>query len=155
MSCRAACAFETELMIIDSDLLGTLEVDPSQVFHFPSGLYGFPDSHDFALLPAEQNGLYWLHSTEHSALLFVLVDPFVHFENYAVDLGPAELKALGDPDRSELLVLAIVTLPRTRDEQPTANLQGPIAINLSSRVARQFPLSETEYGLREPFELPG
>src|SRR5690606_40391345 len=96
MSCRAACAFETELMIIDSDLLGTLEIDPSQVFHFPSGLYGFPDSHDFALLPAEQNGLYWLHSTEHSALLFVLVDPFVHFENYAVDLGPAELKALGD-----------------------------------------------------------
>jgi flagellar assembly factor FliW len=141
-------------MIIESDLLGSLEIDPSQVFHFPSGLYGFPDSHHFVLLPAEQNGLYWLQSTEHSTLVFVLVDPFAHFDEYAVDLGPAEMKALGDPTRSDLLVLAIVTLPRTREEPPTANLQGPIALNLGSRVAGQFPLSDTEYELRAPFALP-
>ncbi|MEX0912438.1 MAG: flagellar assembly protein FliW [Gemmatimonadota bacterium] len=141
-------------MIVASDLLGPLEVEPSEIFRFPGGLFGFPDSRDFLLLPAELDGLYWLQSTEHSPLAFVMVDPFRFFEEYAVDLPDSELRDLGNPDRSELLVLAIVTLPRTQEDGPTANLQGPVAINLASHLGKQIPIADTDYELRAPFRFP-
>ena len=63
MSAAAACLnpYSTK-MIVKSDLLGSLEIEETDVFHFPTGLFGFPDSRDFVLLPVESSGLYWLQS---------------------------------------------------------------------------------------------
>ena len=139
-------------MNVPSQLLGELTVEPDEVFHFPSGLFGFPDSRDFVLLPAEQEGFFWLQSTEHAALAFLLADPFRFFEGYAVVVGQNERGDLRDPERAELLVLVIVTLPRKRGDRPTANLQGPIALNLRARLARQLPVADGEFGVREEFD---
>lgn len=139
-------------MIVPSQLLGELTVDPDELFHFPAGLFGFPDSRDFVLLPAEQEGYFWLQSTAHAALAFLLADPFHFFDGYAVEIGTKERRDLGDPGREELLVLAIVTLPRKPDGRPTANLQGPIALNLHARLARQLPVADGAFGVREEFD---
>lgn len=140
-------------MNVPSQLLGELTIDPDDVFRFPAGLFGFPDARDFVLLPAEQEGLFWLQSTEFAALAFLLADPFRFFEGYAVELGPNERRDLGDPEREELLVLAIVTLPRAPGGRPTANLQGPITLNLHARLGRQLPIAEGEFGVREEFDV--
>lgn len=140
-------------MQLHSDLLGSLAVEPSQVFRFPAGLFGFPAARDFVLLPAEQEGLYWLQSMEHTALAFVLVDPFVFFDGYEVEIPDSDLRDIGAPERPDLLILAVVTLPRTPDASPTANLQGPIAINLRERMAKQIPLADSQYDVRSPFQL--
>jgi len=141
-------------MIVESSILGPLTIAEEEILRFPSGLFGLPDSRSFVLLPAEREGLYWLQSVEHAALAFVLVDPFLAFEGYSLELSPADLAELdGADDPAGIAILAIVTLPRTRDEQPTANLQGPVALNLAARTGKQVAIQDGDFGIRCPFDL--
>jgi flagellar assembly factor FliW len=140
-------------MIIQSDLLGSLEVEPDSVFEFNQGLFGFPAVRSFVLASAERSGLYWLQSAEHSALTFLVVDPFLYFGDYVVDLGDADLKDLGVENPDEVSILAIVTLPSSRNETVTANLQGPLALNMRTHVGKQVVHQEPDYGTRCPFKL--
>lgn len=141
------------VMIVRSDLLGSLEMRPEEVLEFSAGLFGFPECRSFVLVPAERDGLYWLQSTDHSTLSFLLADPFLFYDGYAVELSPQDLEMLRAQDPTDVLILAIVTLPRSRDELPTANLQGPLAINMRGQVALQLALVEGEFGLRCPLRL--
>jgi flagellar assembly factor FliW len=153
MSAGTTAVTNRDMPRIQSDLLGPLEIEPADVVHFAEGLFGFPDSRDYVLLPTERPGLYWLQSAEHSALAFLLVDPFPLFDGYAVDIGEADLRQLGGAAEADLIVLAIVTLPRDPAERPTANLQGPLAIDLRLRTAKQLAVGESAFGVRCPFDL--
>ena len=77
-----------------SDAPSTFTVD----VHFAQGLFGFPECRDFALIAAPRPGYYWLQSREFPTLAFLLVDPFLHFDEYAVDLGEGDSAALGAGD---------------------------------------------------------
>ncbi len=135
---------------IASDILGTLTVEQSTVLTFPRGLLGFPECRSFVLLPSERTHVYWLQSVDYSSLAFLLVDPFVFFEGYTLDLGATDLHAAA-PD--EVSVLAIVTLPGGPGELPTANLQGPVVIHTRLGEGCQVVLAESSYGIRESFKL--
>lgn len=138
---------------VRSDLLGELTVPPEQVVAFPQGLFGFPECRDFALVPAERDALFWLQSTEHPTLAFLLADPFEFFAGYGVDVPPADLADLRAKEAADVALLAIVTLPGARGAKPTANLQGPVAINLKSRLGRQLAIEKSEFGVRCEFEI--
>ena len=140
-------------VIVDSQLLGPLTVSENEIFFFPSGLFGFPECRSFVMVPAERTGFYWLQSVEHSALAFMLVDPFLFFEGYAVDLGFSERADLVVENADDAAVLAIVTLPRSASEPATVNLQGPIALNLHARRGKQLVLQDNEYGVRCALDL--
>jgi flagellar assembly factor FliW len=156
MTANAALAETAPIpMFVESDLLGTLEVEASDVLSFASGLFGFPEAHDFVLLPASRESLYWLQSTEHSALTFLLVDPFVTFEEYGVELGAGDRRDLQIASESRVAILAIVRLPGAPGEPARANLQGPLAFNLDARRAKQLAIAESDYGVACEFELPG
>ncbi len=135
---------------IASELLGALEIPEDSVLDFPQGIFGFPEAKGFVVLPAERDGFYWLQSLEFSALTFLAIDPFVHIPDFSVELNDDELGPLGPAEPTDMVVLAIVTLPRTPDAQPTANLQGPVAINVARRVGRQLVIQDSEYGTRHP-----
>jgi flagellar assembly factor FliW len=153
----AAAMIESEATerVVDSALLGHLTVPETQVFTFDQGLLGFPEAKAFALVRAKQEGMFWLQSMDFEALTFLTVDPFRFVEGYAVDLGPSELGDLASDDPSEILVFTILTLPRHRGESATANLQGPVALNLPLRRGRQVVLQDSPHGVRHPVTLPG
>jgi flagellar assembly factor FliW len=153
ISGAATAYLDDELMTISSDLLGPIEVDPDELFEFRQGLFGFPQCHSFGLVGAERTGLYWLQSVEHSALTFLLVDPFIYFPDYAVDLSPLDLRELDVSVASEVLILAIVTLPPARTQLPTANLQGPVALNARTRTAKQLVREDNAQGTRCSFDI--
>jgi flagellar assembly factor FliW len=139
-------------MTVESDLLGKLTVDADAVIRFPEGMLGFPECRSFVLLPAEREHVYWLQSVDYSTLAFVMIDPFVFFEGYGVELADTGLDSK-DVSPSEVSVLAIVTLPQDRTSRPTANLQGPLVINHKARTAHQAVLADGRYGIREEFDL--
>jgi flagellar assembly factor FliW len=153
MSPAALAYAHAATMKIQSDLLGAIDADPEELIHFEEGIFGFPECKHFVLVATERDGMYWLQSADHSTLAFLLVDPFIYYDGYEVDLGAAERKELEVEEAGDIVVLAIVTLPQSRSEQPTANLQGPIAVNMRSRRALQLAIPESRWGMRCPLDL--
>ncbi len=144
---------EPSPLLLESHVLGTLQVREDQCFTFPEGILGFPACKRFALLPAERTGFWWLQSLDCPSLTFLLADPFLFIEGFYVDLNEGDLLPLRATRASELGVLAIVTLPRTPLDPPTANLQGPLVLNPGKRLGRQVVLPHSPYGTRWPLEL--
>lgn len=140
-------------VIVESKLFGPLEVAEDEIFQLAAGLYGFPECRSWVLLSAERDGIYWLQSVEHSTLAFVLLDPFTYFEGYSLALGAADRADLAVNDSADVAILAIVTLPATSGDVPTANLRGPIALNMRARVGQQLALDGTEYDVRAPVDF--
>lgn len=151
----SAAAASAPRLAIASDLLGRLDVAMDDLIDFPEGLFGFPDCRAFVLVPGAREGIYWLQSVEHAPLAFLLVDPFQFVSGYSVDLPPAELMRLGTVHPAEIAVLCIVTLPPRRGEHATANLQGPILLNMRLRRGHQAVFPECGYGMREKVRLLG
>jgi flagellar assembly factor FliW len=141
--------------LVHSELLGTFTIPAGSAIDFPSGLLGFPECHRFALVRAGTDAVYWLQSLDVASLVFLLVDPFMHFADYSVDIPPADAAELSATDPADMAVFAIVTLPEsnTPDARPTANLQGPVAINLRLRRGMQIVCADADYGVRRPFDL--
>lgn len=138
---------------VESDLLGTIAVPAAGVFSFPAGMFGFPECRRFALVGAGREGLFWLQSLDHATLAFLLVDPFAHFADYTVELGAGDRADLAVVDAADVAILSVVTLPQTRSAPPTANLQGPVALNFAARLGRQLALGDSAWGVRCPFSL--
>jgi flagellar assembly factor FliW len=121
---------------------------------FETGVYGFPECRLFELASAGTDGFYWLQSTEHAALRFLLADPFLFFRGYVVDLPSMDAARLQIREAGEVAILVTVTLPEAAGRPATANLQGPIVINVRSRQGRQVILNDRAWAAREPLELP-
>lgn len=159
MSPNAALALVDEsptaerTVAVASDLLGTLDVPAQGILTFPSGMFGFPECRRFALVGAGRDGLFWLQSLEHATLAFLLADPFHFYPAYSVELGAGDRAELAVTDAGDVAILCVVTLPRRRDEPPTANLQGPVALNFRTGLGRQLALAESTWGTRRPLHL--
>jgi flagellar assembly factor FliW len=138
-----------ETLFIASRLFGPLTVPRSDVIVMPEGMLGFAGERRFIMLPAAPDGIFWLQSIDEGGLVFLLVDPFIYFPGYVVDLPDLPDPAPGE----EVAVLTIVTLPRGEAEACTANLQGPLVIHFPSRVARQVVLSDSHYHTKHPLDL--
>ena len=144
---------EPDMLTVQSDLLGELQIRSSESMYFANGLLGFPECRRFALVRAEHDGFFWLQSMDYSALVFLLVDPFVAVNGYSIDVAPTQLAELGAYRPADIALLSVVTLPGHAGESATANLQGPIAINFATHSAKQLVLSETDFGVRVPIDL--
>lgn len=138
----------TPSTMVETRLFGSIEIPEEHRLVIPDGIIGFSSCTEFALLPAGPEHFYWLQSLEHSTLAFLLVDPFPFFSGYAVDLPDATVAELSASTSADVSVLAIVTLSGP-GEGATANLQGPLLLNLSSRKGAQFVVPNSAFGTRE------
>lgn len=143
----------TPMLSIRSELLGEIQIPEEGVIDFPVGIFGFPDAKSFVVLPAQRDGFYWLQSIEFTALTFMALDPFVHVPGFSVELADADVALLGPSEASDIVVLAIVTLSRDAEGGATANLQGPVAINVARRTGRQLVVQDSQYGTRHPIAI--
>ena len=137
---------------IRSRVFGTLTVADDQRVTLPEGLIGFPACHEFALIPAGPRGFSWLQSMEHETLALLLVDPFLYFPAYAVDVPDPVIARLEASRASDVSVHAVVTLGGAGDAV-TANLQGPLLFNVGNRRGFQHVMQGAEFGTREPIVI--
>ncbi len=138
---------------VPTELFGPLEIAEEHIIDFSDGLLGFPACRAWALIDGAKPGTAWLQSVEYSALVFLLADPFVFFDGFTADLSAAEIRRLDARDASQLAVFAIVTLPEKRSGDATANLQGPVIINVHSHRGAQVVLGESAWSVRQPILL--
>jgi len=129
-----------------TELFGPLQVAEHQMFRFDDGLLGFPSCKRWMLIEGARAGTAWLQSVDHTSLAFLLVDPFVAFDGFAVELGHADLRRIDAAPDADLLVYALVTVS---GEHATANLRGPLVIDVRTRRGMQVVLPESAWGLCE------
>jgi len=129
---------------------GEIEVAVNEILHFPEGLLGFNTLSKYILLKdPEQEPFLWMQSVENADLAFVVVDPFIFFPGYEIQVKAQELAGIELKDVSKANILTILTVP----EDPmklTANLRGPIVINPDKSLAKQIVLIDDRYHTRHP-----
>ncbi len=126
-------------MEIKTKALGTVSIEEEQIITLNDGFYGFADYHRFALIDAEQHPFIWIQSLDAAQLAFIAIDPFIFRPDYELNIDDSLLKPLEIADASDVLVLALVTIP-TSGSAITANLQGPLIINKKNKQAMQLIL---------------
>jgi len=119
----------------------------------PKGLLGFPHATAFSLMGSVLPGVFLLNGVDPGSPRFVLADPFMYFDRYEVDLPEADLGAIHANASSDICILT-VAVPDFRSGRWTANLQGPLAINVQEGLGIQIVLPSGSWGVRHPF-LPG
>jgi flagellar assembly factor FliW len=118
---------------------------------FPTGLPGFPGERRFALVRwgAFEGPYSLMVDLGNPDVRFLVMPPYVFFPDYVVDLDDAIAAKIHLDKAENCLLLVIVTLGST-PEEATANLLGPVVINLETREGVQAVLAESGYSTRVP-----
>ena len=119
-------------MQVKTKTMGTVEVAEERLINIPSGLFGFEEYTDFALVDSEYEPLIWFQSLQEPNLAFLLIDPFIIADDYEADIDDSELLRIGIKDPA--------------DGGPvTANFQGPLIINKKNHLCMQAILDGSKY----------
>lgn len=141
-----------ETLMMDSALLGVLEIRADTVLTFPAGLPGFIALRDFALVETQRDELVWLQSVDDPALTFLLADPFALVPGFEIELPAPDVAALAGAGVADaLLVLVVVQLEG--GAPVSANLQSPVVIDRAGRRGRQVVLPDSNWGMHHPITI--
>ena len=131
-----------------------VEIDPDTIIEFPVGIPGFEDCHHFKLFHREGTNpsVFWLQSLDDPGLVFSLADPDLLKLSYELTLDDDEQRILRFSPEDELQI-AVILMPQTEEGGTPrvgarANMQAPIAINVTKRFALQKPLVDAEISIR-------
>ena len=117
---------------------------------FPGGLIGFPELTSFQLMePMDAYPLKFLQPLDRQDIHFVCIDIAAIKNDYQVSLSDEDAQALAIEEIADAMVLALIVVPED-PRQMTANLAGPILINLKTRQGRQIVLNTEIYDLKYP-----
>ncbi|QGP92810.1 Flagellar assembly factor FliW [Neomoorella glycerini] len=138
-------------MQVQTSRFGTVEIDPAEILTFPDGIPAFENLREFFFYPIPGNPAFtWLQAVNDPEVAFLLVDPFLFFPGYEVDIPDSLQREMEIKNAGDVLVLAVVTVPNGDVRRATANLVGPMVINRVTRLGRQFVMEGTKYTTRHP-----
>lgn len=123
---------------------GEQEINIKEVIHFDSGIPGFPDEKEFIILPMIDTPFLVLQSIHTAMVAFIIMDPFIVFEDYEFDLPEEVLNGLEVNSKTDVAIFVILTVQEPFDET-TANLQAPIILNQKNKLAKQFIINKSNY----------
>ncbi len=129
--------------------VGTFDISEENIINFKNGIPGFEDLKKFAVVSLTQTEpIKWLVSLEDKNIGLPIVDPWIVFSDYSINLSQSVLDELGNPKRENILVFCVISLK----EPVTMNLVAPIVINLEKGIGMQIILEGTNYSVREPIK---
>ena len=133
-------------MIVQTTRFGSVEVNDDRVLTFSSGMLGFSSYTQFVLLQPDEDGIfYWLQSVDSPELAFVVTDPARWCDEYEATIRNEHMDVLDLDAVGDARVFVIVN---KYDETLTANLQGPLVVNLRNRRGMQIVLSDQRWTTR-------
>lgn len=128
---------------------GEVAYDPSHLLHFPEGLVGLDQLHDFLVIPNKKQGpLFWIQCVDDPTFAFVVTDPTNFFLDYLVAPDNREREKLGIDGEGQCFVLVIVSISEAKEI--TLNLSGPILYAPATSRALQVILEDPRYDTRTP-----
>lgn len=138
-------------LTVETSRFGAVEIEEDKVITMTTPLLGFPKDRHFFLKPhTEKSAFFWLQSLDNPALAFVVITPALIIANYHPRLDQQTRSELQVETSQELELLVILTIPKGRPQEMTANLMGPVVINTKHRLAKQTLLDPSVYDASWP-----
>lgn len=133
---------------LDTTRFGQIEIRQEQIVEFPKGILGFEAHHHYALIADPEIAPFvHLQSLEDPGLAFTVVNPRIFFPHYKVQVDRQEIMEMAVHNLDSVQTWVIVTVPEDAKAM-SANLQGPILINLENNCGKQVVLVRSPYTTR-------
>lgn len=128
---------------------GEIEIDEQKIIDFPEGLLGFEEEKQFVIINTEdeENPFQWLQSVTNPNLAFVIINPFFVYPNYDIVIPKTAQERLKIQNKKDLIIYSIVVVPENI-EKMTANLLGPVIININEKLGKQVILDDNRYSTK-------
>lgn len=139
-------------MNISTKNFGEITIADEKIIEFPSGIIGFPELTQFALIHDEEKGvggIHWLQSVQKPNFAMPVMDPLLVKEDYNPTVEDELLAPIGELIPEEILVMVTVTVPSDLTKM-SVNLCGPIVINSATRKACQIIVEGEGYQVKYP-----
>lgn len=134
---------------------GSINVRSDQIIYLEPGLLGFTQYHRYVLIEHIREAPFlWLQCLDNGDLAFVVIDPRCLLSDYQPALLAPVMREMGVTRLEDLKILVILTIPSGKPQEMTANLMGPVVINLKTRQGRQLVLEDSRYSHKHRV-LPG
>lgn len=132
-------------MNIKTSRFGEVDIDDDAVISMPDGMLGFSEITRYVLIQHRDGSPFlWYQAVDEPNLAFVVVDAFTFFPDYEVLMSSEDVDVLKCSKPGDLAVFLVVVIP-DNPEDMTANLRGPLVINVTNKVARQVVLTDEKY----------
>ena len=118
-----------------------------QLFHFPQGMIGFPDARRFAFIYHGGGDIACMQSADIPELAFLVTPWDVERLGPPPELGD-EARACLHLKPNDTPLWMLVLNPFADEAWVTANLQAPLAINMSARIGLQAIRNEEGLEIR-------
>jgi flagellar assembly factor FliW len=134
----------TAMEIRDGKHSAVVPLSKEVIFKFENGLPAFEDCKEFIFLMEEHiQPFVVMQSLNKENLSFVCVDPFLINSDYTVRLSESVLENLGINGPDDIMVFSVVTVNPDMTKT-TANLVGPVVINVRTNKGMQVILDDIE-----------
>ncbi len=126
-----------------------IPVGEANIFTFPDGVPAFEEYNKFVLSFNEDvKPFFMMKSVGISPeISFVCIDPTLICPDYKIKVGPSDVQVLELKNAGEAFVFSLVTV-RDKPSDITANLQGPVVLNLKNFRGRQIICDGSKYDVR-------
>ena len=142
------CKGEIVQVKIKTRPYGEVEISEDEIIVFSEGIPGFDFINKFVVLESADDAPFkWLQSVDNPDLAFTVIQPIDFMAEYSLVISSSDLEDVGAGSADELTVYAIVTIPAD-PKRMTANLQGPIIINQTTRLGKQAISLSDKYHVR-------
>jgi flagellar assembly factor FliW len=125
---------------------GEIEINERKIITFPMGIPGFRDLKRFVLIDYKDQ-IKWLHAVDDPDVAFIVINPFIVFPSYSVDIKDDEELFLGIKEPADIVVLTILCVA---NNIVTANLRCPIVLNSANYLAAQILMDDEKYDFHTP-----
>lgn len=146
MGSAAAEKFEKDKVTVATSRFGEITVDQDKVITMTTPFLGFPESKRFVLRPhGPESPFMWFQSLDNAKLAFVIIQSAMIDPKYQPAVPSHIQEELGASTKNDLEFLLILTIPKEKPQEMTANLLGPLVINTRQRLAKQVLLDPLKY----------
>lgn len=132
-------------MKINTKYHGEIEIEDKSIIRFEEGIPSFEDEKQFVILPWDGDSPFLiLQSVTSPSLGFIIINPFEYFADYTIDLNDSTIQKLKIENEDQVAIYTILTVQEPF-EHTTANLSGPIVINVHEQLGKQVILNNDKY----------
>ncbi len=134
-------------MELNTRQFGIVPIDETKIITFSKGMPGFPEMKRFIILDHEDISPFLsFQSVDDETLAFIIMDPFMFKSDYDVDVDSciAEMGWTLE-EKEDMFVYVIINATDPDPKKMTANLMGPLLVNIRRYEGVQMLIGDKGY----------